>query len=236
MYTLTLDCSFSSLSSKHLSSVYSLIIPDDIRQRRHSPCPQRPLKSGLRKKPNILHHQWHHKVVSGSNFCMGGVCVCCLNVPNGKRRFELGPKQWLQYAWPRAQHQQRHSVASGAEAGIVGWPRSFIHSFIRFSIYLTMISEGLLGTRDLCLFLRIQWGAKMHTVSVYMELSVQRAKAMACCAKLRIWIFKNGSKICVLKRHTCGHLDLTREKGEQGYYLWGWCCGLGKGWWVKLAP
>lgn len=130
MYTLTLDCSFSSLSSKHLSSVYSLIIPDDIWQRRHSPCPQGPLKSGLRKKPNILHHQWHHKVVSGSNFCMGGVCVCCLNVPNGKRRFELGPKQWLQYAWPRAQHQQRHSVASGAEAGIVGWPRSFIHSFL----------------------------------------------------------------------------------------------------------
>lgn len=55
MYTLTLDYSFSHLPSKHLSSGHSLIsaVPDadDIKQGRHSPCPQGPLKSGVRKKP-----------------------------------------------------------------------------------------------------------------------------------------------------------------------------------------
>ena len=42
MYTWTLDCSFSHLSGKHLSSVHSLIILDDKKkkQRRHNPCPK----------------------------------------------------------------------------------------------------------------------------------------------------------------------------------------------------
>lgn len=76
--------------------------------------------------------------------------------------------------------------ASGAETGNVGWPRSFIHSFIHFSIHLTMTFEGLLAPRDPCLLCRMQWAATMGAIPVYVELSIQRAKAVGCCAKLGI--------------------------------------------------
>lgn len=77
----------------------------------------------------------------------------------------------------------------------VGCLRSFIHSFILFPIHLTMTSEGLIGTKDLCLLLGTQCGGKMHTILVYMELLVQKAKAVGCSAKLGLWIFKNGSRM-----------------------------------------
>lgn len=58
-----------------------------------------------------------------------------------------------------------------------------------------MISEGLIGTKDLRLLLRTQWGGKMHTIPVCMERSVQKVKAVGCYAKLGLWIFKNCSKM-----------------------------------------
>ena len=61
---------------------------------------------------------------------------------------------------------------------------SCLKSFIHFPIHLTMTSEGLIGTKDLCLLLGTQWGGKMHTIPVYMELSVQKVKAVGCSAKL----------------------------------------------------
>lgn len=108
-------------------------------------------------------------------------CVCCLNVPNGEGRFEWVLNGDYRSTWHRTQHQQSHSVASGTETGKCRLPQ-IIHSFIHFPIHLTMTSEGLIGTKDLCLLLRTQWGGKMHTIPVYMELSVQKVKAVRCYA------------------------------------------------------
>ena len=86
MYTWTLDCSFSHLSSKHLSSVHSLIILDDKKkQRRHNPCPKDPSRVDLGRKLVMLQScEWMQFM-----WCL---YVCCLNVPNEEGRFEQGPE------------------------------------------------------------------------------------------------------------------------------------------------
>ena len=142
--------------------------------RRHNPCPKDPSGVDLGRKLVMLQScEWMQFMW----------CVCCLNVPNGEGRFEWVLNGDYRSNWHSKQHLQRHSVASGTETGKCRLPQ-IIHSFILFPIHLTMTSEGLIGTKDLCLLLGTQCGGKMHTILVYMELLVQKAKAVGCSAKL----------------------------------------------------
>ena len=94
MYTLTLDYSFSCLSSKHLSSAHSLmntVLDTDYIKWKG------PLMGGDRKKPfttrrhrvNQMRCWCHHKIqwcpFKWKQFvCERCTCVCSLNVPMGR--------------------------------------------------------------------------------------------------------------------------------------------------------